>query len=152
EQRESTLDQRRPHVSFQHALRLNDRVHLGVEYPIGSAAIRLRAVHGKVCVLEQALGVYVAGMPDRDANACADRHFMAVDGVRMAGSLDDLLRQQYRIRRLRARHLQYRKFVTAQSRDTIGRWQQVSKLDCDGFQEQVTDRVPERVIDSLESV
>ena len=65
-------------VDFQSSPRLKASIHSRLEEPPGSAAIGLGAVEGHVSVLQQfGVGTTVARR-ERDADAQADRHAVAV--------------------------------------------------------------------------
>src|ERR1019366_10473508 len=93
EESEVVLDNPLPHVFFESASRLNDRIHFGVEHAIVAGTLGLSAVHRDIGALHKTLRGHAASVCNGDPDTGANRDIISLDGSRVADNLDDFLRE-----------------------------------------------------------
>ncbi len=140
------------HVEFELAARLHARVHLGLEEPVGAAAVELGAVEGEVGVLEKPVGIRAVRGGQRHADARPDGEEMALDHVGPADQVDDPAGQSLRAGGVVRTRLQDDELVAADPRHRIGGPHRRAQAIGDLLEERVADRVAEGVVDRLEPV
>src|ERR1700694_4574606 len=131
------------------------------EKSIGVLPRLLRAVHGAVGVLGQALDISAVGRIDTDADTCADLALRSREGKRFLSGGEDSLRHGLELGRVRELVDQHDKLVATEARggvrpgvpsDGVRSAQAFSKTQSERHQEVVTGVVSEAVIDLLEAV
>src|SRR5216684_1308861 len=127
-------------------------VHGGVELYAASAALRLGAIEGGVCVAQEILGPGVECVAVGDADAHAAEHLLATEHERGA---QRVLKTVGHLERIVARlHVleQDGELVAAQTRHGVARPQTVGQPPPHLGQQLVAARVPEAVVDDLEAI
>ncbi len=104
-------------------------------------------------MLEQRAQLGAVRWRDRDTHADADDHRMAFELVGRADRLDHAVREGGRLgTRVRLDHVQDRELVAAQAPDHVGLGDHLGEPRRHRLEQQVADRVAERVVDRLEQV
>ncbi|MNM31227.1 hypothetical protein D3C81_417990 [compost metagenome] len=136
------------HVQPGHRL----RVHFGREETEGVAARFLGAVHGRIGILNQGVGVDAIVGIHGNADADRDRHFMALQVERLAHRFADLVDHAHGMLGAFGQHQDGGEFIAAEAADGIAHAQAVDQAAGKLAQQVVADGVAQRVIDVLEAV
>ena len=139
-------------LEFEFAARLDTGVHGDFEEAVAAAAIGLGAIEGEIRILHDDVRRVAVGGRQRDADADADDDLSTVEIVRRADDLDETRRHGGDVFRLGLRHLDDGEFVTAQAGDDVFIADAGAHPPGSRLQQEIADRMTERVIDILEVV
>jgi hypothetical protein len=151
-QAELVFGDRAPQLGFELLAALDLALHRLDEEAVGVAAVRLGAIERDVGVAQQLVRIGVVVGKDRDADADAGVHLVAVAADRLEQAGDDALRHVARIDRPVEAGQDDRELVAADPRDRIGVVDDALQAARAGTQQGVAGRVAERVVDVLEVV
>ena len=146
-QREGT-----PEIDLQGTAILHPPVHAGLEEAKFAAAIRLGAVQSQVGVLQQDIEVCAVGRRQRNANARADIHHVAINNICPAYQVDNSSRQNLSLFGTASSRPQNGKFITAKPRHHVIFPGHVEQALCDFAQQRIAVLMPQRIIDRLEPI
>jgi len=136
------------HVQAGHRL----GIHLRREEAEGVAARLLGAVHGRVGILDQGIGIDGIVGIHGNADAHRHRHFMALQVEGLAHRFADLVDHAHGMLRPFGQHQDGGKFIAAETADGVAHAQAVDEAAGKLAQQIVADGVAQRVVDILETV
>ena len=149
---ECAFRQRRAQIRLQFAAMIGLLLHRRIEEAIGSAAGRLRRIHGEIGVLQEIEQVRAVARGDRDADAGVAGKLVAVAIERGAQRLIDPRDQRLDILGAHDAALQDGEFIPAEAGDEILRADRLAQPLRHALQEFVADQMPQRIVDALELV
>src|SRR5205809_3056712 len=127
-------------------------VHLAGEVLVGIAALFLGAIHGGVGVHDQGLGVVAVGREQGDADARADIGVVRIELERPAEGVQDFLRNDTRVPRLREVRHDRAELVAAEPAHRIAAAHALRKTVGRFLEQLVPGAVPLGVVHELEAV
>ena len=131
---------------------LHARIHVRLEEAIGATSVSLGSVHGQVRVLQQLIRVSTIVRSQGDADAGVGGELVATSFTRLSESLVDSRHQINNVNWILHTGLNDRKLVSTQSGNDIGLSETAAQTRSRRFQQFITDRVPECVVDGLEMI
>jgi hypothetical protein len=118
----------------------------------GAAPVLLGTVQRHVGVAQQGVGLRAVAGRKRNPDAGTHNHVIALDLVGPAERVDQPARQIRRLSRFFYRRLHYGKFITAEPRHHIALAQARGEPSSHRLEQEIADRMAERVVDMLEVV
>src|SRR5215471_19434425 len=139
-------------IDFKRMPRLHADVHLRLEKAIGTAAISLGAIEREVGILQELVRVNAVVRRDSNTDAHVSRDVMPTGLEWNPEQVENPLRHVGSIGDVAEPDLDNCEFVPAETRNRIGvaHTAQQSLGHC--LEQLVSDRMPERVVDTLEMV
>ena len=150
---ELVVHDRLAQIQLEGAARLHAGVHLELEEAVDAAAVGLGAVERQIGVLHQGVRLVAVARGHGDADAGPHDDLMAVEIVGSADHLDESRREGGNVGRMIGRqHLHDGKLVAAQPGHDVLAADAAAHAVGRRLQQQVADRMPERIVDALEVV
>ena len=131
---------------------LESRIQAFLIKMIRASTLGLGAIHRQVRAPHQRLAIVAIDRSDSDTDARADQNAMAVDVQRLGERLHDPFGEAGGVFRPVQLAHQYGEFVAAQASDEVAFAQAVGDLLAYFLQDGVAGRMPERIVDALETV